>query len=175
VVGDVKHNSLSEETKPHIYRSYLQQSRPFLSLVIRTAIAPEGLSTAVRKEIWAIDKDQPVPEIKSMQKYLYAAVSQKRFNMLLLGIFAGVALILASLGIYGVMSYSVSQRTHEIGIRMALGAKQSDVLRLIVGQGMLLALVGVALGLAGAFALTRLLSTLLYGVSTTDPATFALI
>jgi putative ABC transport system permease protein len=175
IVGDVKHNSLTEEPRPHIYLSYLQRPTPFLTVVLRTAIAPEGLSAAVRNEIWAVDKDQPVPEIKSMEKYLSAAVSQKRFNMLLLGIFAGVALILASVGIYGVMSYTVSQRTHEIGIRMALGARQSDVLRLIVGQGMLLALIGVASGLAGAFTLTRLLSTLLFGVSATDPATFALI
>jgi putative ABC transport system permease protein len=110
-----------------------------------------------------------------MEQYLSAAISQNRFNMFLLGIFAAVALILAAVGIYGVMSYSASQRTHEIGIRMALGANKNDVLKLFVGQGMFLSLIGVTIGLGGAFLLTRLMSSLLYGVSATDPMTFVLI
>ena len=122
-----------------------------------------------------MDKDLPVFDIKMLDDYVAGAVAQPRFNTLLLAIFAGLALVLTAVGLYGVMSYAVAQRTHEIGIRMALGAQSSDVLKLVVGHGMILTLIGVAIGLVAAFALTRLMSSLLYGVSATDPATFATV
>jgi putative ABC transport system permease protein len=134
-----------------------------------------NLVAAMKSQIQEIDKDLPIADVKTMRQLLSESVSGRRFNMLLLAVFAGVALVLAAVGIYGVMSYSVSQRTHEIGIRMALGAQTSDVLKLVVGEGMLLALAGVAIGLVASLFLTRLMSSLLFGVSATDPITFALI
>jgi putative ABC transport system permease protein len=122
--------------------------------------------------VWEIDKDQPVSDISSMEEIVSDSVARQRFSMLLLGVFAGLALVLAAVGIYGVMSYSVAQQTREIGIRMALGAQRSDVLKMTVGQGLRLVLTGVAIGLATAFVLTRVMATLLFGVSPTDPLTF---
>jgi putative ABC transport system permease protein len=129
----------------------------------------------VLREIQAIDKDQPVFNIKSMDQLLSESVAQRRFNMLLLASFAGLALSLASVGIYGVMSYTVSQRTHEIGVRLALGAQPADVLKLVVRQGMILMFSGITIGLIGALALTPIMTSLLYGVSSTDPLTFAVV
>jgi putative ABC transport system permease protein len=134
-----------------------------------------NLTNAIRQEVWAIDRGVPITDSRTMEQILAAVTSQPRFNTILLGIFAAVALILAGVGIYGVMSYSVTQRAREIGIRIALGARRGDVLRLVVKQGMFLALLGVSIGLAASFALTRLMTGLLYEVSATDPATFALI
>jgi putative ABC transport system permease protein len=130
---------------------------------------------AIQNEVRALDKDLPVFNIKTLDDYVAGSVAQPRFNTMLLGIFAGLALVLTAVGLYGVMSYSVAQRTHEIGIRMALGARAGDVLKMVVGQGMLLTLIGMAIGLCAAFMLTRIMSSMLYGVSATDPATFAAV
>ena len=122
--------------------------------------------------MWQVDKDQPLYNVRTMEEILSSSLAARRFNMLLLGIFSLVALVLAGVGIYGVVAYSVTQRTHEIGIRMALGAHAGDVLKLVVSQGMILTIIGLAIGLVGAFGLTRLMASLLYEVGTTDPATF---
>jgi putative ABC transport system permease protein len=129
----------------------------------------------VRRDVWAVDKNLPLANLSTLEQLLDKTIAQRRFNLLLLGIFAGVALVLAAVGIYGVMSYAVTQRTHEIGVRMALGAQTSNVLRMVVGQGIRLALVGIAIGLGAALGLTRLMASLLYEVSATDPLTFAVI
>jgi putative ABC transport system permease protein len=129
----------------------------------------------MQEAAWSVDKEQPVADLAMMEQLLSRSTTARRFNMLLLGVFAAVALMLAAVGIYGVMSYSVSQRTHELGVRMALGAKPGDVLRLIAGQGARLALLGVAIGLGGSLALTRLMSSLLFEVTATDPLTFVAI
>ncbi len=142
------------------------------SLVVRTSVRPESLADAVRKTVWSLDPDQPILGLGAMQARLDEFYAPRRFNMLLFGVFALVALLLAAVGLYGVLAYSVTQRTHEIGIRLALGAPTRAVLWLIVRQGLVLALIGVALGLVGAWGLTRVLQNLLYGVSVTDPATF---
>lgn len=172
VVGDVRHYALDTEPEPQFYLPYRQVPVQFMALLVRSANDPESQIAAVRAQIWAIDKDQPLFNIKTMDRLVSESIAQRRFTMLLLGLFAGVALILAIIGLYGVMAYTVTQRTHEIGIRMALGAQASDVLRMVVGQGMALVLVGVAIGLAAAFALSRVISSFLYGVSATDPWTF---
>src|SRR5262245_26291054 len=143
------------------------------SLVVRTSVRPEALADAVRKTVWSLDPDQPILGLGAMQARLDEFYAPRRFNMLLFGVFALVALLLAAVGIYGVLAYSVTQRTHEIGIRLALGAQTRDVLWLIVRQGLALTLIGVALGLGGALALTRVIRNLLFGVSATDPTTFA--
>ena len=131
--------------------------------------------TAVREQIWAVDKDQPISNIVTMERLMAKSVAPRRFNLLLLGVFAMVGLALAGMGLYGVMSYTVTQRTREIGVRMAMGAQRGDVLRLVIREGMKLAFIGALLGLGGALALTRLLKTLLFGVSATDPLTFIVI
>jgi predicted permease len=174
VIGDVKHRSLDKEVNPECYVPYLYVPDPYMTLVVRTkSTDPTTLNAALRDAVRQVDKDQPVVDIQTMNQVLARSVATRRFNMLLLGIFAGIALALAAVGIFGVMNYSVTQRTHEIGIRMALGAQTSDVLKMIVGQGMILTLIGVAVGLTAAFILTRVMSGLLYGVSATDPLTFA--
>jgi putative ABC transport system permease protein len=127
----------------------------------------------VRQQVWAVDRDQPVYNVRTMEQLLAESLAARRFTMLLLGIFAGAALLLAAVGLYGVMSYAVAQRTHEIGVRVALGARRRDVLRIMLGEGMALTLAGVGLGLAAAAGLTRVLSNLLYGVSALDPTVFA--
>jgi ABC-type antimicrobial peptide transport system permease subunit len=151
--------------------------RPSLSMavVVRTTGAPLSLSNAVRGRVTALDKDQPVATFQAMDDIITSSISDRRFTLFMLGIFAAIALVLAAIGIYSVMAYTVSQRTGEIGLRMALGAQSRDVLKLVVGQGMLMALVGVAIGLGASFALTRVMASLLFEVSATDPLTFIAI
>ncbi|HXG65438.1 MAG TPA: ABC transporter permease [Blastocatellia bacterium] len=175
IVADVKHSSLEIESRPHLYFPYLQTPWASMTVVARASADPASLAGALRNEVWAVNKDQPVSDIRPMQDYLAAAVTQRRFNMLLLGLFAALAMTLAAVGIYGVISYSVTQRTREIGIRMAVGAQAGDVFRMVVGQGLALVLTGVTIGLAAAFALTRVMSSLLYEVSATDPVTYTTI
>lgn len=172
IVGDVKHMSLAVASSPELYLPYPQMPGLWVNFVIRTAANPTSLAEAVRSAIRAIDKDQPISRVATLEQLRSRSVSQPRFNTLLLGVFAAVALVLAAVGLYGVMAYSVTQRTHEIGVRMALGAQTTDVLKLVVRQGMWLTCVGLGIGLVGAFASTRVLSTLMYGVNTTDPTTF---
>ena len=143
-----------------------------MMLTVRATGSPEKLLPAIREQVRSLDPDQPIADVATMDERLSRSVSKPRFNTLLLGMFASLALLLAAVGVYGVVAYSVTQRTHEIGIRMALGAKTSDVLKLVVNQAMVLVLIGVALGLAGAIAATRLMSSLLFGVGATDPLTF---
>jgi putative ABC transport system permease protein len=173
VVKDVRQFDLITEPKLQMYLPHPQVEffEP-RALVIRANFDPLTLAGTVRQTVWGIDKDQPVSDISSMEEIVSDSVARQRFSMLLLGVFAGLALILAAVGIYGVMSYSVAQRTREIGIRMALGAQRSDVLKMTIGHGLRLVLTGVAIGLAAAFVLTRVMSTLLFGVSSTDPLTF---
>jgi putative ABC transport system permease protein len=175
VVGNVKHLKLNAEQDPEFYVPHTQIPFDSMTLVVKSDGDPRGLTDAIQNEVRAIDKDLPVFTIKTLEDYVAASVAQPRFNTLLLSVFAGLALVLTAVGLYGVMSYSVAQRTHEIGIRMALGAQSSDVLKLVVGQGMILTLIGVAIGLLAALALTRLMASLLYGVSATDPVTFATV
>jgi putative ABC transport system permease protein len=144
-------------------------------LAVRTSGDPLALTGALRNEIRGIDNDQPVADIRTMDQRLNDSLWQPRFNMLLLTIFAGVAVMLAAIGIYGVVSYNVAQRTSEIGIRVALGAQRTDVLKVIMKHGIILSVIGVAIGLGAAFALTRVLSTLLVGVSSTDLTIFGLV
>lgn len=176
VVGIVKGSKQDDWTiasRPEMYLPHLQATTPrSLTLVVRTKSDPLSMVTAIKNEVGAIDKSVPVAEIRSMDDVVTVALSPQRFNTLLLGIFGCVALALATVGIYGVISSAVTSRTHEIGVRMALGARASDVIRMVVGQGMTLTAIGIAIGLSGAFFVTRLMSGLLYGVGTNDVVTF---
>ena len=175
IVGDVKHYGLDQTTTLQTYEPSTQQTFAAMTLVVRTAGDPTSLSAAIRNAVLQLDKEQPVSNLKTLNQFVSTSIVQQQFAMLLLGVFAAVALLLAAVGIYGVLSYAVTQRTSEIGIRLALGAQAKDVLRLVLGQGMKLAGLGVALGLLAALALTSLMKTLLFGVSATDPLTFGLI
>jgi putative ABC transport system permease protein len=182
VVKHVRHYGPDEEGRVEIYRPYFQllnmanvpsaRLNNSMALAVRTTNEPTALTSAIRNAVLEIDKDQPISQVQPMTQIVASAVSSQKFATWLLAIFATVALLLAALGLYGVMAYSVTQRTHEIGIRIALGAAQRDVLQLIVGHGMRLTLVGVAIGLVGSFVVTRLMKSLLYGVSAADPLTY---
>jgi len=175
VVGDVKTAGLDEEVFEEFYLHSLQYPPDFASFALKTMVAPAGLSAAVNDAVREVDRDQPLYRVKTMEQLLADSLAERRFPMLILTAFAMTALLLAVVGLYGVVSYTVAQRTHEIGIRLALGAQSADVLRLIIGQGIKLVACGVAIGLAAAFALTRLIQALLFGVRAMDPLMFVSI
>jgi putative ABC transport system permease protein len=183
-VKDVKQISWTDAPSNEIYIPF-QRSRGFfespagrfasMTVVVRTTVEPQSLATAAQEAVRSLDRNLPVSNVVTMEQVIADTLWQPRLNLQLIGIFAALAMTLAAIGLYGVMSYSVAQRTHEVGLRMALGAHRRDVLKLVVGQGMKLALLGVSLGLLASFGLTRLMEKLLFDVSATDFSTFAVI
>jgi putative ABC transport system permease protein len=175
VVGSVRHLGLDVEPRPEIYY-HTNTGPPFGPVVvIRTTSDPQRLISIARAKVRELDRDVPISNVNTMEQLVAQSVAQRRFGMFLVGVFAALALVLAVIGIYGVVSYSVAQRTTEIGVRMALGASTTDVLKLVLKNGMSLALIGVGVGLAGAFAATRMMAALLFEVKPTDVATFAIV
>ena len=175
VVGDVRQTGLTEQ-KLEFYVPYAQERRSFMAprdLIVRTKSDPAVIAAGVRQAVWSVDKDQPVSNVRTLDQVFAAAISQERFQALMLGLFATLALVLACIGLYGVISYAVVQRTHEIGVRMALGAKPVDVLRLVIRQGMTLTLAGLVVGIVAGTFVTRILTDMLFGVAPRDPLTFA--
>jgi putative ABC transport system permease protein len=172
IAGDVREAALESEPNPAIYWPLAREPYPFMTLIVRSAVDPMQLATSIQKEIRAIDPEQPLADVRTLDAVVAKSIARPRFDTFLLGIFAAVALVLASVGLYGVMNYSAAQRTHEIGIRMALGASRSDIMRLVLGNGMLLTLTGVAIGVIASVALTRVMQSLLFGVNATDVVTF---
>ena len=176
VVGNVKHRTLNMEFTPEVYLSASQIPMDSMSIVARTSVSnPAAITSAVRSELAAVDRNIPLVRVRVFDEYLSRALARPRFNATLLSIFAATALVLTAIGIYGVMAYSVSQRTSEIGIRIALGAGKDSIFRLIVGQAMTIVAISLVAGIAGAFAATRLLNSLLFGIGASDPVTFAAI
>jgi len=173
VVGDIRHQALGTTPFPAMYMPTRQTGG--MNAVIRTQGDPLSIAGAVRQAVHELDSEQPIAAMKPMNEWVETSTATPRYRTTLLALFAALAMVLAATGIYGVMSYSVAQRTHEIGVRMALGARQSSVLSLIVRQGMLLVIIGVAIGLAAAVALTRVMSSLLFGVGAKDPVTFVVV
>ncbi|MBA3881580.1 MAG: ABC transporter permease [Chthoniobacterales bacterium] len=172
IVGDIREGALNKEPETAIYWPHPREPYSGMALVVRAAGDAARLSTVVPKEIRAIDPEQPVADLRTMKQVVAKSIARPRFNTVLLAIFAGVALVLASVGLYGVMNYSATQRTHEVGIRMALGAMRADIMRLVVGNGMLLTLIGIGIGVAASVGLTRLMQSFLFGIGTTDALTF---
>lgn len=176
VVGDVRHASQEKKPVPHIYFPHAQRALGDMTLAVRSAgLQPAALLSAIRHEIEKVDPNVPIAQVRTMQQMVSSSVAPARFTMALLSAFAGIALLLASVGIYGVLAYSVNQRRREIGIRMSLGAQRRDVLRLFLGQGMTVTLLGIVIGLGGAWAATRIIRNLLYSVSPTDPLIFLIV
>jgi putative ABC transport system permease protein len=178
VAQDVKHSGLNQPVDPVVYAPFPQSDeawRRWMTLAIRTPGASAQLIEEVKKRVWSVDSQIPVSEVHSMADLMGVSLAQQRFNMLLLGLFAALALILAGVGIYGMMAHRVGQRMHEIGIYIALGAQRRDVLRLVLGDGAKLVFFGIAIGIAGAIALTRVMTSLLFEVKATDPETFAVV
>jgi predicted lysophospholipase L1 biosynthesis ABC-type transport system permease subunit len=179
VVGDVKHASLESEAQPHLYVPYHQTHRELLVwltlnqfLVVRTSGPPLAIAEAVRREVQAVDPNVAAADLRASGFYVEAAAGARRFSLVLLGLFAGVGLVMAAVGIYGVVSYSVAQRTRETGVRLALGATMGDILALVLGEGVRRTAVGIALGLGAALLATRALDSQLFGVEPTDPLTY---
>jgi len=178
VASDVKQSGLNQPVDPAVYTPFVQSDevwRHWMTLVIRTDNSSSGLIEQVKAQVWRVDRQIPVSDVQTMEQRMAVSLAQQRFNMLLLGAFAALALILAGVGIYGVMGYTASQRTHEIGIRMALGGQRRDVLRLIVAEGAKLTFAGILIGIVGALALTRVMAGLLFEVKPGDPAIFAVV
>jgi len=175
VVGHVRYRTLEAQSRVQLYWPYAQDPVPYISLVVRTPLEPRSLAVEIQRKVLAIDPDQPISSVRTMQELLSDSVARRRFSMTLLALFAGVALLLAAVGIYGVISYTVTLRAHEIGIRVALGASRGGVLWLVLGQSLVLTVAGVFLGLAGSLLVSRVISGLLFNVRPTDPATFAIV
>jgi predicted permease len=175
VVGDIKQWQLEEQQLGQIYTHYPQNPHIFATLAVRTDGDPMTMVGAVRQAVWSVDRDQPMWKVRTLESLLRRATGQRRFTAILLGSFSGLALLLAAIGLYGVISYSVAQRTQEVGVRMALGAQRRNVFGLILGKGMLLTGVGLALGVVGAYFATRLLTTLLFQTKPGDPLTFLVV
>ncbi len=175
VVGDTKLYGLANPSRLEIYVSSLQYPDSDMNLVVKSRIDPAALTSAIRGAVASIDKNQPIFAISTMNQLVSDSVGTRRITLVLLGLFSALALVLAAIGIYGVISYSVAQRTHEIGIRMALGAQHKDVLRMILRQGVKIAVAGVAIGVVVSLGLTQLMSSLLFSVSAADPLTFAAV
>jgi putative ABC transport system permease protein len=174
MAADVRNNGLAQDTQAQLYLPFQQLPWGNMNLLVRTAVQPSSLISAVRAQISSVDPDQPVTDIQTVDHFMDSSRAQPRFTMLLLGVFSAAALALAVIGIYGVLAYSVTQRRQELGIRLALGAERGNILGLVVRQGLMLAGVGIAVGLVAALFLTRLMSSLLYKVGVLDLTTFAL-
>ena len=171
IVGNVRSESLSVDPEPELYIPHAQHPVDAMTFVVRTAKSPNSYLASIRKEVHSLDPELPIWEMRSLDEIVGLSVAERRFTMLLISIFAGVALILGTVGIYGVISYTASLRTREIGLRMAMGAEERDVLRLFLREGMLLAIAGIMVGSVGAIALSRILTSMLFRISPTDPLT----
>jgi len=175
VVGDARHDGLDSDPRTEVFLPHLQEPYGSMTYIVRTTAEPSTLVQAVKNEVWAVNKNLPFSSIATIDELVSRSLGERRFNLLLLGAFAAIALTLAGVGIYGLMSFSTSRRTHEIGVRMALGAQTRDIIKQVLKEGMTLTIAGVGLGLIASMALTRLLSSFLFGVSATDPLTFIVI